>query len=91
MTTRTAAPPSVLALDGYRDVAIRIAFRMADPIGLTEVALDPEPGDNGQLLQLLEAALVRLATYRRDFIAAELEDVTPSPAPIALHGPGREG
>lgn len=86
MITQTAATPSVLSLDAYRDTAVRIVFRMADPIGLTEVIVDPDPGDNEQLLQLVEAALIRLATYRRDFLNALGEDVGPVPLRLPLRG-----
>jgi len=86
MITQTAATPSVLSLDAYRDTAIRIAFRLADPIGLTEVAVEPDPSDNAQLLQLIEAALLRLAAYRRDFIEAAAEDAIDAPLPLPRRG-----
>ena len=89
MRTHVVATPSVLTPEADSDTAIRIAFRMADPLGLTEVAVEPDPPDNAQLLRLIEAALVRLAAYRRDFIAAASEDVTPPPARTSWHGGDR--
>jgi hypothetical protein len=68
------ARASICALDDWRDYSVRITFRPVDPLGVVEVVIDPEPSDDRRLMRLVEAAIVRLMTYRRDFLAAAAED-----------------
>ena len=89
MITRTAAPPSVLALDSWRDHTVSITFRTVDPVGATELAVAPDPVDDGVLLQLVEAAIVRLVAWRRDFMEAEAEDAVPVPFRLPRYRPDR--
>jgi len=81
MTTRIAATSSVSVLDPWRDVTVHVTFRTIDPINVTEIVVDPHPTDNGCLLQLLDAAIIRLGAYREALIEAEEEDRGPLPAP----------
>jgi len=45
MNIATVATPSVPALDAGDDVTMCLIFRPGDPIGLTEVVIDPEPAE----------------------------------------------
>lgn len=86
MSTRTAAPPSVLALDAWRDHTVSLTFRTVDPVGRVELTVDPDPLANAVLLQLVEAAIVRLVAWRRDFIEAEAGDAVALPYRLPLYG-----
>jgi hypothetical protein len=70
MKTHTAASipsiPSLLVVaradDG--DVTVSATFTPTDPVGSTEVLIMPEPATIGAVLELLDAAIVRLRAYR---------------------------
>jgi len=81
MTIQNAATPSISTLDPWRDVTVHVTFKTSDPMNITEIAVDPYPTDNGCLLQLLDAAIIRLGAYREALIEAEEEDRGPLPAP----------
>lgn len=91
MTSQTAATSSVPALDLWRDVTIHTTFRAVDPIGLTEVVVEPEPDDDGVLLHTLDAAITRLITYRNAFLAAAAEDSASTPLPMPRDSWGQDG
>lgn len=88
MLTPTA-PASIAVLDAWRDHTVRITFRPVDPLGITEVVIDPEPCDNGRLVQLIQAAIVRLLVYHRDFLAAAAQDAAPVPPGGSADGRAR--
>ena len=85
MTTQSAAISSVLSLDARRDYTVSITFRTADRIGLTEIVFDPEPLDNGLLLNLIDEVIARAVAWRRDFIDEEAADVAPIPFRMPLY------
>jgi hypothetical protein len=75
------APRPALALfDG--DVSVTATFHLTDPIGSTEVTTSPaflSEMDDTALLNLLDATITRLTTYRDAFRAALDEDTRPAP------------
>jgi hypothetical protein len=88
MQTQTAAsipsiPPLVVvarADDG--DVTVSATFTPTDPVGSTEVLITPEPATTSGVLELLDAAIVRLLAYRDGYRAASEKDAGPAfPAP----------
>ena len=88
MKTHTAAsipsiPPLVVvarAADG--EVAVSATFTSTDPIGSTEVLIIPEPATTSGVLELLDAAIIRLLAYRDGYKAAGEKDAAPLfPAP----------
>jgi hypothetical protein len=88
MKTQTAAsipsiPPLVVvscAHDG--DVTVSATFTPTDPVGATEVLITPEPATTCGVLELLDAAIVRLLAYRDGYRAASEKDAAPVlPAP----------
>ncbi len=74
------ATPSIHALDAWREHTVSVTFRTVDAVGHAGVTVDPEPLENGVLLHLVEAAIVRLVAWRRDFLEAEAADVCAQPA-----------
>jgi len=91
MTIQTA-PPSLTALNPWQDVQLQITFKTVDPVDLTEVTLDPDPVDDGCLLQILDAAIRRLTAYRDAFMDAEENDVgsqPPGALPVPWYAWGR--
>jgi len=86
MITRIAATPSISVLDPWRDVTMHVTFRTIDPINVTEIVVDPDPGGDGCLLQVIDAAITRLQACREAFMQAE-EDDTGSLPPTALPVP----
>ncbi len=89
MTTLAAAIPSIGVLDAWHDVTVHVTFKTSDPTTLTDVVIEPDPEDNGCLLQLLDAAITRLIVYRDAFIDAEAEDAAPTPLPMPWYAWGR--
>ncbi len=80
-------PPSIDVLDPWQDVHVHMTFKTVDAPGQVEVAIAPYPEGNGVLLQLIDAAIVRLLAYRDDFMAAEAADmpVPPAALPVPWH------
>lgn len=80
-------PSSIDVLDPWHDVHVHITFKTVDAPGQVEVAIEPYPEGNGVLLQLVNAAIVRLLAYRNDFMAAEEADVPtpPTSLPVPWH------
>jgi len=89
MNIATVATPIVPALDAGDDVTMRLIFRPGDPIGLTEVVIDPEPAEDARVLDLLDAAIGRLTCYRDGYRHATEEDARPVRLPAPWYGWGR--
>ncbi len=79
--TALSIPPLVIVThDG--DVTVTATFHPTDPIGATEVVITPEPATHARVLDLLDAAIVRLLAYRDGYKTASDKDTTPLfPAP----------
>lgn len=86
MTTSAVTPSIAPALDAWSDVTVAATFKTCDAIGLTEVAIDPEPVSESCYLQILDAAIRRLIAYRDAYCAAEAEDAAPIRLPMPWHG-----
>jgi hypothetical protein len=66
----TLAPNSSIT-----DVTLTVIFTPCQPLGVTTVILEPDPGaDHTGLLSLLEAAIERLLVYRADYADALAAD-----------------
>ncbi len=89
MNIATVATPSVPALDASDDVTMRLTFRPGDPIGLTEVVIDPEPAEDARVMDLLDAAIARLTCYRDGYRHATEDDARPMRLPAPWYGWGR--
>ncbi len=89
MNIATVATPIVPALDAGDDVTMHVTFRPGDPIGLTEVVIDPEPAEDARVVDLLDAAIARLTCYRDDYRHATEEDARPVRLPAPWYSWGR--
>ncbi len=89
MNIATVATPIVPALDAGDDVTMCLIFRPGDPIGLTEVVIDPEPAEDARVMDLLDAAIARLACYRDGYRHATEEEARPMRLPAPWYGWGR--
>jgi hypothetical protein len=89
MNIATVATPIVPALDAGDGVTMCLIFRPGDPIGLTEVVIDPEPAEDARVLDLLDAAIARLACYRDGYRHATEEEARPMRLPAPWYGWGR--
>jgi len=89
MNIATVATPIVPALDTGDDVTMQVTFQPGDPIGLTEVVIDPEPAEAARVVDLLDAAIARLACYRDGYRHATEEDARPMRLPAPWYGWGR--
>ena len=87
MKTQPAAtvlsiPPLVIVAHDDDDVIVTATFHPTDPIGATEVVITPEPATHARVLDLLDAAIVRLLAYRDGYKTASDKDAAPLfPAP----------
>lgn len=88
MKSHTAAsilivPPLVVVAHAHDgDVTVSATFTPTDPVGSTEVLITPEPATTSGLLELLDAAILRLRAYRDGYKAASEKDamrVLPAP------------
>ncbi len=86
MNIATVATPIVPALDAGDDVTMHVTFRPCDPIGLTEVVIDPEPAEDARVVDLLDAAIGRLTCYRDDYRHTTEEDAWPVRLPTPWYG-----
>ena len=82
MKTQAAAsipsiPLRVLVAHDDDDVTVTATFHPADPIGATEVVITPEPASYAGVLEMLDAAIVRLLAYRDGYKAASEKDAAP--------------
>jgi len=77
MNIATVTTPIVTSFDAIDDVTIRVIFRPCDPIGLTEVVIDPEPAEDARVLELLDAAIARLTSYRAGYYQAVTGNARP--------------
>jgi len=89
MNIATVATPSVPALDAGDDVTMHVTFRPCDPIGLTEVVIDPEPAEDARVVDLLDVAIGRLTCYRDNYRHAAEEDARPVRLPAPWYSWGR--
>jgi len=89
MNIATVATPIVPALDAGDGVTMCLIFRPGDPIGLTEVVIDPEPAEDARVMDLLDAAIARLACYRDGYRHATEEEARPMRLPAPWYGWGR--
>ena len=89
MNIATVATPIVPALGASEDVTKHVTFRSCDPIGLTEVVIDPEPAEAARVVDLLDAAIARLTCYRDGYRQATEEDARPVRLPAPWYGWGR--
>jgi len=89
MNIATVATPIVTSLDTIDDVTVRVTFRPGDPIGLTEVVIDPEPAEDARVVDLLDAAIARLTCYRDGYHHATEDDARPVRLLIPWYGWGR--
>jgi hypothetical protein len=59
------------------DVTLSVIFTPCQPLGVTSVIVEPDPGaDHAGLLALLDAAIVRLELYRADYAEALAADAS---------------
>jgi len=80
--TTPSIPPLVIVAHDDDDVTVTATFHPTDPIGATEVVITPEPASHARVLDLLDAAIVRLLAYRDGYKTASDKDTTPLfPAP----------
>jgi hypothetical protein len=80
--TAPSIPPLVIVAHDDGDVTVTATFHPTDPIGATEVVITPEPATHARVLDLLDAAIVRLLAYREGYKTASDKDTMPLfPAP----------
>ncbi len=82
MKTQAAAtipsiPLLVIVARDDNDVTVTATFYPTDPIGATEVVITPEPATHARVLDLLDAAIVRLLAYRDGYKTASDKDAAP--------------
>ncbi len=88
MTIVSAAIPSVSSFPSDEDVTIQVTFRLSDPLGTTDVVIDPEPSDGRQVAHVVSAATARLIAFRDGYLEAEDEDAEPTVLPVPWYAWG---
>ncbi len=80
--TAPSIPPLVIVAHDDGDVTVTATFHPTGPIGATEVIITPDPATHARVLDLLDAAIVRLLAYRDGYKTASDKDAAPLfPAP----------
>lgn len=89
MTTHSAVSLSVSSPASDDEVTVHVVFHRHDPIGLTEVTIDPEPSDHRDVVQVIDAAIERLRVYSDDYRGAHVEDTVVTRLPVPWYAWGR--